>query len=120
MMQLVYIISDTASRREETHCRFCNHELPNWRAALTPQAKPAKSPLVVTVCSNGQEHDICVDNSEGDGLNNFQDHIRDLFGIQNNVQLKFTFYCTEPTSGTANPLSALAFYSCSSLLAVFS
>ena len=85
--------------REETHCRFCNHELPNWRGALTPQAKATKSPLVVTVCSNGQEHDICVDNSEGDGLNNFQDHIRDLFGIQQNVQLKFTFYCTEPTSG---------------------
>jgi len=66
------------------------------------QAKATKSPLVVTVCSNGQEHDICVDNSEGDGLDNFQEHIRDLFGIQTNVQLKFTFYCTEPTSGTVH------------------
>jgi len=94
----------SAGSKEETHCRFCNHELPNWRAALTPvsQAKATKSPLVVTVCSNGQEHDICVDNSEGDGLDNFQEHIRDLFGIQTNVQLKFTFYCTEPTSGTVH------------------
>jgi len=100
----------SAGSMEETHCRFCNHELPNWRAALTPQVKASKSPLVVTVCSNGQEHDICVDNQNESGVDNFSTHIRDLFGIQNNVQLKFTFYCTEPTTGDLITLEGAGAY----------
>lgn len=100
----------SAGSKEETHCRFCNHELPNWRAALTPQVKSSKSPLVVTVCSNGQEHDICVDNQNENGVDNFSEHIRNLFGIQTNVQLKFTFYCTEPTTGDLITLEGAGAY----------
>lgn len=90
-----------AGRAEETHCRFCNSTLADWKASLTPDAlKPEveKVQPIMVVYFEGEIHRIPV--RQGDeGLKEFTTRIRELFKLPTEVDISLTFGCKEPMSG---------------------
>ncbi|MEW5311194.1 MAG: hypothetical protein WDW38_002929 [Sanguina aurantia] len=90
-----------AGRAEETHCRFCNHTLSDWKASLTPESlKPEVKRVqpIMVVYFEGEIHRIPV-RQGGDGLNDFTLRIRQLFNLPEDVDISLTFGCKEPMSG---------------------
>ncbi|KAL3138968.1 hypothetical protein ABBQ32_005777 [Trebouxia sp. C0010 RCD-2024] len=76
----------SVGRSEETECRFCHRELPDWRAAYNlPTATP-----VMTVCHNNVQHLLHVKPGDA-GKTAFEDSIRRIFGLgpQDIIQLEF-------------------------------
>mmetsp|Transcript_19037 Transcript_19037/g.32574 ORF Transcript_19037/g.32574 Transcript_19037/m.32574 type:complete len:591 (-) Transcript_19037:575-2347(-) len=90
-----------AGRAEETHCRFCNSALDDWKDSLTPDVlKPEVDRVqpIMVVYFEGEIHRIPV--RQGDaGLSDFTSRIRELFQLPTEVDISLTFGCKEPMSG---------------------
>lgn len=90
-----------AGRPEETHCRFCNSMLADWKASLTPETlKPEveKVQPIMVVYFEGEIHRIPVKQGN-EGLSEFTNRIRELFRLPEDVDISLTFGCKEPMSG---------------------
>jgi len=89
-----------AGTTEETHCRFCNHELESWKTKLfNGPKKNANSRPVMRFCLNGQVYYI-VPKPGSDGLAEFKDTVRKLCNLQEDTQLDLSFQCSDPTEGS--------------------
>ena len=79
---------------EETECRFCHGELPDWRAAYNlPTADP-----VMTVSHNNRQHLLEVKPGEAGKLE-FQANIRKIFGLGLHDVIELDFGCKAPGTG---------------------
>ena len=79
---------------EETECRFCHGELPDWRAAYNlPTADP-----VMTVSHNNVQHLLEVKPGEAGKLE-FQANIRNIFGLGLHDVIELDFGCKAPGTG---------------------
>ncbi|GLI64890.1 hypothetical protein VaNZ11_008281 [Volvox africanus] len=90
-----------AGRLEETNCRFCQSNLADWKASLTPEnLKPDVQRVqpIMVVYFEGQIHRIPVKQGP-EGLKEFTHRIRELFRLPDDVDISLTFGCKEPLSG---------------------
>lgn len=86
--------SDAVMYSEETECRFCHRELPDWRAAYNlPTATP-----VMTVCHNNVQHLLHVKPGDA-GKTAFEDSIRRIFGLGPQDIIQLEFGCKAPGTG---------------------
>ena len=86
---------------EETACRFCYGELPDWRAAYNlPTATP-----VMTVSHNSVQHLLEVKPGEA-GKVEFQQNIRRIFGLAPEDLIELTFGCKAPGTGKPDCLNS--------------
>ncbi len=83
---------------EETACRFCYGDLPDWRTAFNlPTATP-----VMTVSHNSVQHLLEVKPGEA-GKVEFQQNIRRIFGLSPEDVIELTFGCKAPGTGKLLP-----------------
>jgi hypothetical protein len=71
---------------EERLCRFCKHELPDWKSVLSGPALPPADPVMVVTLGD-VVHKIRVRPGE-EGQRNFQRDIRRLFNIPDGVDFE--------------------------------
>ncbi|KAL0037501.1 hypothetical protein WJX77_000365 [Trebouxia sp. C0004] len=84
----------SVGRSEETACRFCYGELPDWRTAYNlPTATP-----VMTVSHHSVQHLLEVKSGEA-GKVEFQQNIRRIFGLRPEDVIELTFGCKAPGTG---------------------
>mmetsp|Transcript_11471 Transcript_11471/g.32088 ORF Transcript_11471/g.32088 Transcript_11471/m.32088 type:complete len:200 (+) Transcript_11471:1273-1872(+) len=90
-----------AGSKQESHCRFCDGRLPDWRSAHTgrPMAEP-----VMSVVFDGQIHQIKVSGGI-DGKAAFEADIRRIFRLSADDELSLTFGCRVPGSVEAQELT---------------
>jgi len=92
---------------EETACRFCYGELPDWRTAYNlPTATP-----VMTVSHNSVQHLLEVKPGEA-GKVEFQQNIRRIFGLSPEDVIDLTFGCKAPGTGELDCLNYRATSPC--------
>jgi hypothetical protein len=92
---------------EETACRFCYGELPDWRTAYNlPTATP-----VMTVSHNSVQHLLEVKPGEA-GKVEFQQNIRRIFGLGPEDVIDLTFGCKAPGTGELDCLNYRATSPC--------
>ncbi|KAK9804179.1 hypothetical protein WJX73_009336 [Symbiochloris irregularis] len=84
----------SAGSRKETHCEFCDSELPDWKATLTPKCG-ADAPAVMNVNFDGRTYSFEV-KPGADGYRNFTEAIRKAFLLPEDSELNITFTCDEP------------------------
>ena len=90
--------------RKETHCEFCDCELPDWKNVLTPQCG-ANAPAVMNVNFDGRTYSFEVKPGP-DGYRQFTEAIRRAFSLPDDSELNITFTCDEPsTTGWEEPPS---------------
>lgn len=86
--------------RKETHCEFCDGNLPDWKKTLTPQCG-ANAPAIMNV--NFNERTFSFEVKPGvDGYRNFTEAIRRAFGLPEDSELNITFTCDEPISNQSD------------------
>ncbi|EIE27501.1 hypothetical protein COCSUDRAFT_45889 [Coccomyxa subellipsoidea C-169] len=94
----------SAGSRKETHCEFCDCELPDWKNVLTPQCG-ANAPAVMNVNFDGRTYSFEVKPGP-DGYRQFTEAIRRAFTLPDDSELNITFTCDEPsTTGWEEPPS---------------
>ncbi|KAK9815830.1 hypothetical protein WJX72_010393 [[Myrmecia] bisecta] len=100
-----------AGSREETHCRFCDAQLPDWRKVLSPSCMLAGTRCLPTmsVTFNGQLHHIAVRSGPG-GYQAFVNDIRNIFGITDECEMNLTFDCADPATGQLLKLNGAGAY----------
>ena len=86
--------------RRETHCEFCDCQLPDWKHILTPRCG-ANAPAVMNVNFDGQTYSFEVKPGP-DGYKKFTDAIRRAFTLPDDSELNITFTCDEPGVGTCH------------------
>ena len=92
------------SRRKETHCEFCDRELPDWKSTLTPQCG-ANAPAVMNVNFDGRTYSFEVKPGP-EGYRDFTQAIRRAFNLPEDSELNITFTCDEPSAAAeAEPMS---------------
>ena len=98
----------SAGSRKETHCEFCDGQLPDWKAALTP-GSGAAAPAVMNVNFDGRTYSFEVKPGI-DGYRAFTEAIRRAFSLPDDSELNITFTCDEPcTAGSpAAPVAPVA------------
>lgn len=90
--------------RKETHCEFCDCELPDWKNVLTPQCG-ANAPAVMNVNFDGRTYSFEVKPGP-EGYRQFTEAIRRAFSLPDDSELNITFTCDEPsTTGWEEPPS---------------
>ncbi|PNH10736.1 hypothetical protein TSOC_002515 [Tetrabaena socialis] len=108
-----------AGRNEERSCRFCNASLPDWKAQLAPAPQAAPVEPVMVVSLGGKAHRLRV-RPGPEGMAQFRQQVRELFGIPPDLDFECSFKCRAP-SGDTIQLDGLASYEaathCASLLA---
>ena len=82
-------------RRKEWYCEFCDTQLPDWKAALTPTSGAA-APAVMNVNFDGRTYSFEVKPGP-DGYKLFTESIRRAFNLPDDSELNITFTCDEPT-----------------------
>lgn len=80
--------------RKETHCEFCDQELPEWKRTLTPQCG-ANAPAVMNVNFDGRTYSFEVKPGP-EGYKQFTEAIRRAFSLPDDSELNITFTCDEP------------------------
>ncbi|PSC69552.1 Nitric oxide synthase-interacting [Micractinium conductrix] len=81
-----------AGKYEQSHCRFCQQQLPDWREA---HQHLEKAPPRLTVQCGGQTH--YIEAREGtEGREAFMQQIRSIFGLAPDVEPHLTFACAVP------------------------
>lgn len=86
----------SAGTRKETHCEFCDGELPDWKKTLTPQCG-ANAPAVMNVNFDGRTYSFEV-RPGPDGYKQFTEAIRKAFSLPDDSELNITFTCDEPVA----------------------
>lgn len=103
MLELT-VLSSLALYRKETHCEFCDCELPDWKNVLTPQCG-ANAPAVMNVNFDGRTYSFEVKPGP-EGYRQFTEAIRRAFSLPDDSELNITFTCDEPsTTGWEEPPS---------------
>eukprot|EP00775_Hariotina_reticulata_P001561 gene1561-1901_t len=98
----------SAGTRREKYCDFCNSELPDWKAILTP-SPGATAPAVMNVNFDNKTYSFQV--APGvDGYRQFTEAIRKAFHLPDDSELNITFTCDEPSSGNLLTLSGPGAY----------
>ena len=82
--------------RKETHCEFCDCQLPDWKKTLTPQCG-ANAPAVMNVNFDGRTYSFEV-RPGPDGYKQFTEAIRKAFNLPDDSELNITFTCDEPVA----------------------
>lgn len=88
----------SAGTRRETHCEFCDGDLPDWKQALTPTCG-SNAPAVMNVNFDGRTYSFEVKPGL-DGYKQFTEAIRRAFNLPEDSELNITFTCDEPSTGT--------------------
>eukprot|EP00884_Botryococcus_braunii_P010561 jgi/Botrbrau1/19506/Bobra.0035s0007.1 len=106
----------SAGSRKETHCEFCDKELPDWKQVLTPKCG-ADAPAVMNVNFDGKVFGFEVKPGL-DGYREFTNAIRRAFSLAADSELNITFTCDEPSAGwqAASNTSPLPSFTGTSLL----
>lgn len=86
----------SAGKIEEKSCRFCSHQLPDWRPILTPKNLAPAVP-VLSIYYNGACHKLKVKVGP-EGLNTFIKRLEELTGTSVS-DVNFTFRCRCPDTG---------------------
>ena len=81
--------------RKELYCEFCDSQLPDWKAALTPTCGAA-APAVMNVNFDGRTYSFEVKPGP-EGYKLFTESIRRAFNLPGDSELNITFTCDEPT-----------------------
>ncbi|KAG2439930.1 hypothetical protein HXX76_004049 [Chlamydomonas incerta] len=98
-----------AGRKEERSCRFCNASLPDWKQILAPSPSgPAPVDPVMVVSLGGRAVKLRV-RPGPEGMAQFRQQVRELFGIPADVEFECSFKCKAP-SGDMVQLEGLASY----------
>ena len=93
-----------AGSEEEHSCRFCERTLPDWRPLLTPaEVEKVSEVVVMAVTLNDQVHRITV-RPGPEGRRRFECDIRDLFELNSQDDLEFTFDCQDPSNTSESVL----------------
>lgn len=87
----------SAGSRKETHCEFCDCELPSWKRTLTPTCG-SNAPAVMNVNFDGRTYSFEVKPGM-DGYRQFTEAIRRAFSLPDDSELNITFTCDEPSVG---------------------
>eukprot|EP00898_Chlorokybus_atmophyticus_P004296 jgi/Chlat1/4868/Chrsp31S04878 len=106
--------------KEETHCRVCRQELPEWRDTLLPRdmssaLKGVGQPgmprtAVMHISYGGQRHSFPVTATRR-GLEDFKAHIRRLCNVPSWYEIRFSFSYPDPNGeGTLQLTGINAFY----------
>ncbi|PNH11841.1 hypothetical protein TSOC_001276 [Tetrabaena socialis] len=98
----------SAGRDEECHCRFCKHELPDWRDILSPKVPSA--PPVMAIVYDGKVVRLQVKPGK-EGMEEFQRQVRQAFNLGEDVELDCVFDCRAPGTGEKIKLRGLESYS---------
>ncbi|KAL6769215.1 hypothetical protein ACKKBF_B17930 [Auxenochlorella protothecoides x Auxenochlorella symbiontica] len=93
----------SAGSRRETHCDFCNSQLPDWKAVLTP-LPDLSAPAVMNVNFDGRTYSFEVRAGMA-GYSEFTESIRRAFNLPDDSDLNITFTCDEPTSDAGSLLT---------------
>ena len=82
--------------REESTCRFCSAELPDWKASFPP-SRVHRRPVqpLMAVALNGVIHQIPVKSGPG-AMEEFTAKIRELFNIGPEAEIDVSFVCKVP------------------------
>ncbi|KAK9831492.1 hypothetical protein WJX81_002044 [Elliptochloris bilobata] len=100
----------SAGSREETRCRFCDGELPDWKPVLTPSGEEvAIASPTMSVTFNGNVHHVTVRGGPG-GYEAFIGDIRRIFGITAEHDMQLAFDCADPVSGHLVKLNGAGAY----------
>jgi len=91
----------SAGTRKETHCEFCDTELPGWKDMFLPAIENHGDP-VMNVTFNGVTRGFRV-SSGPEGYRKFSSEIQKAFKLPHGAELSITFTCDEPT-GVASQL----------------
>lgn len=86
----------SAGTRKETHCEFCDMELPAWKESLQINlAAPPSTRPVMKISLHGATK--CFEVEPGpEGYKRFVEAIRQAYGLPTDSQLSITFTCEEP------------------------
>ncbi|KAK9811096.1 hypothetical protein WJX73_002158 [Symbiochloris irregularis] len=84
----------SAGTRRETHCEFCDNELPEWRERMTPSTG-ATAPAVMNVSFGSVAYSFEVQPGPS-GYQEFSERVRAAFGLPDDSDLNITFTCDEP------------------------
>ncbi|KXZ53526.1 hypothetical protein GPECTOR_7g976 [Gonium pectorale] len=95
----------SAGSKKETHCEFCQSELPEWKETLTPSCG-CQAPAVMNVCFGGRTYSFEVQPGP-DGYRRFTNAIRAAFALPEDSELNITFTCDEPNSGETPNIGSL-------------
>ncbi|KAK9815859.1 hypothetical protein WJX72_010869 [[Myrmecia] bisecta] len=98
----------SAGSRKETHCEFCDCELPDWKETLTPVCG-ADAPAVMNVNFDGRTYSFEV-RPGPDGYKQFTEAIRKAFSLPDDSELNITFTCDEPSTGSLLTLQGAGAY----------
>lgn len=90
------VIGKSSGCRKETHCEFCDCQLPDWKKTLTPQCG-ANAPAVMNVNFDGRTYSFEV-RPGPDGYKQFTEAIRKAFNLPDDSELNITFTCDEPVA----------------------
>eukprot|EP00898_Chlorokybus_atmophyticus_P004340 jgi/Chlat1/4907/Chrsp31S04821 len=98
-----------AGKRQETHCQFCDSQLPDWRTTLLdpafigrnigiPVTSSAMQCAVMNVTFQGQRYSFPA-STGSDGLTSFVQQVRNACSLPTDVDLDMEFKCIDPISG---------------------
>eukprot|EP00951_Prasinocladus_malaysianus_P012040 scaffold89465_cov47-Prasinocladus_malaysianus.AAC.1 len=89
----------SAGTRKETHCEFCDSNLPDWKQTFRPPSD-VNVAAIMNVTFNGITHGFEVVPGE-EGYQKFTADIHRVFNLPAGSDLNITFTCDEPTDASS-------------------
>ena len=85
----------SAGTRKETHCEFCDGELPAWKETFIPAVVDARADPIMNITFNGVTRGFRVAPGP-EGYKKFTSEIQKAFKLPPDADLNITFTCDEP------------------------
>jgi hypothetical protein len=102
----------SAGREEEKECRFCHKTLTDWKevAVSEPLKERLKSTrAMMAIMLNGVRHKIYV-TPDKEGAKAFTNKIRELYGLDDDIEFEVIFHCKDPHNGTPVKINGIEGY----------
>lgn len=96
-----------AGQREEKICRFCEHQLPDWRAQLGDIPSSGPRPIM-RIELDGESHYIQLPRNACSNHVSIESMIKKAFNIPPTLQLDMSFLCPVPKTGECITLKGIA------------
>lgn len=108
-----------AGTREELRCRFCDQELSDWKAALTPDGVVLPKTATMSVTLDGRTQ-LFITERGPEGRARFEADVRRAFRLEGAHRLAFTFSVQEPVTDDHIAIQGSydAAFHCAALVAV--
>lgn len=80
---------------EETHCRFCHAQLPNWKPILAPPDAIQTQNPIFTISANGMTKRISIPLGD-QALAHFKRSLLEQFDLPEDQHIDISFHCLLP------------------------